>query len=349
MFTSYIILDLQRLVCARALSLRTWSSRLHTDLHALCRCHLNLQLHLAWLDSRWGHREDLLQVQGEVLYELFWMSLEKISGKVANFYMVMLSLAEGVVEACPQAVLGLLKSTFLKTNQCSCICKGIFRKIISKDRDISDMWTVLEYVGIALSILSITKRCVTWWMTRGPAQGTSPPSSHSIKAALGFFLPHIAFRTTALAFCWRFLGYNTLWSMAIILLHTIVTFAYLYKNEEIPRSKEGLLFSAVLSLLAPLAFLPDERSHRLLMKRTLVCINIVLLSTLDQISQFWPDIPIFYRSTIWPDFLNQVCINLVLVFTVIYIYVPPLLSSDPAFVPGRSCARKERHLGKKYL
>ena len=134
------------------------------------------------------------------------MSLEKISGKVANFYMVMLSLAEGVVEACPQAVLGLLKSTFLKTNQCSCICKGIFRKIISKDRDISDMWTVLEYLGIAFSILSITKRCVTWWMTRGPAQGTPPPSSHSIKAALGFFLPHIAFRTTALAFCWRFLG-----------------------------------------------------------------------------------------------------------------------------------------------
>ena len=148
------------------------------------------------------------------------------------------------------------------------------------------MWTVLEYIGIALSILSITKRCVTWWMTRGPAQGTPPPSSHSIKAALGFFLPHIAFRTTALAFCWRFLGYNTLWSISIILLHTIVTFAYLYKNEEIPRSKEGLLFSAVLSLLAPLAFLPDERSHRLLMKRTLVCINIVLLSTLDQISQF---------------------------------------------------------------
>ena len=170
--------------------------------------------------------------------------------------------------------------------QCYFTCKGIFRKIIRHDTDISDMWTVLEYIGIALSILSITKRCVTWWMTRGPAQGTPPPSSHSIKAALGFFLPHIAFRTTALAFCWRFLGYNTLWSISIILLHTIVTFAYLYKNEEIPRSKEGLLFSAVLSLLAPLAFLPDERSHRLLMKRTLVCINIVILSTLNQIIQF---------------------------------------------------------------
>ena len=49
------------------------------------------------------------------------MSLEKISGKVANFYMVMLSLAEGVVEACPQAVLGLLESTFLKTNECNII------------------------------------------------------------------------------------------------------------------------------------------------------------------------------------------------------------------------------------
>ena len=197
--------------------------------------------------------------------------------------------------------------------QCYFTWKGIFRKIIRHDIDISEMWTVLEYVGIALSILSITKRCVTWWMTRGPAQGTSPPSSHSIKAALGFFLPHIAFRTTALAFCWRFLGYNTLWSMSIILLHTIVTFAYLYKNEEIPRSKEGLLFSAVLSLLAPLAFLPDERSHRLLMKRTLVCINIVLLSTLDQISQFWPDstnltrFPNFDQITeICPDFPNLI-------------------------------------------
>ena len=137
------------------------------------------------------------------------------------------------------------------------------------------MWTVLEYVGIALSILSITKRCVTWWMTRGPAQGTSPPSSHSIKAALGFFLPHITFRTTALAFCWRFLGYNTLWAVAIVLLHTIATFVFLYRAEEKSRSKDGLIFSAVLSVLVPLAFYPDERSHRILMKRTLVCKNII--------------------------------------------------------------------------
>ena len=132
----------------------------------------------------------------------------------------------------------------------------------------------IGYIGIALSILSITKRCATWWMTRGPAQGPSPPSSHWIMAVLFFFLPHIAFRTTALAFCWRFLGYNTLWAVAIILLHTIATFVFLYRAEEKPRSKDQLIFSAVPSVLVPLAFLPDERSHRVLMRRTLVCKNI---------------------------------------------------------------------------
>ena len=133
----------------------------------------------------------------------------------------------------------------------------------------------MGYIGIGLSILSITKRCVTWWMTRGPAQEPSPPVCHSIMAALFFFLPHIAFRTTSLAFCWRFLGYNTLWAVAIVLLHTIAIFVFLYRAEEKPRSKDGLIFSAVLSVLVPLAFYPDERSHRILMKRTLVCKNII--------------------------------------------------------------------------
>ena len=94
-------------------------------------------------------------------------------------------------------------------------------------------------------------------------------------AALFFFLPHIAFRTTALAFCWRFLGYHTVWAVAIILLHTFATFAFLYRAEENSRSKDGLFFSAVLSVLVPLAFRPDERSHRILMKRTLVRKNIL--------------------------------------------------------------------------
>ena len=167
------------------------------------------------------------------------------------------------------------------------ICEGIFIKFIELPRTTMEYPNkmiglprttdnaTMEYIGIALSILSITKRCVTWWMTRGPAQEPSPPLCHSIMGALFFFLPHIAFRTTALAFCWRFLGYNTLWAVAIILLHTIATFAFLYRAEKNSRSKDGLIFSAVLSLLVPLAFLPDERSHRILMKRTLVCKNII--------------------------------------------------------------------------
>ena len=151
---------------------------------------------------------------------------------------------------------------------------------IGIDRD------TMGYIGIALSILSITKRCTTWWMTRGPAQGPSPPSCHSIMGALFFFLPHIAFRTTALAFCWRFLGYNTLWAIAIILLHTIATFVLLYRAEEKSLSKEGLIFSAVLSVLVPLAFLPDERSHRVLMRRTLVCKNISRFDHLFFVANF---------------------------------------------------------------
>ena len=167
------------------------------------------------------------------------------------------------------------------------ICEGIFIKFIEIPRTTMEYPNkiiglprttdnaTMEYIGIALSILSITKRCTTWWMTRGPAQEPSPPLCHSIMAALFFFLPHIAFRTTSLAFCWRFLGYNTLWAVAIVLLHTIATFVFLYRAEEKSRSKDGLIFSAVLSVLVPLAFYPDERSHRILMKRTLVCKNII--------------------------------------------------------------------------
>ena len=173
--------------------------------------------------------------------------------------------------SCPRS---FEKNIFHPINAVLYIYEGIFIKTIELTRP-TDNNATMEYIGIALSILSITKRCATWWMTRGPAQGPSPPSSQWIKAALFFFLPHIAFRTTALAFCWRFLGYNTLWAVAIVLLHTIATFVFLYRAEEKPRSKDGLIFSAVLSVLVPLAFYPDERSHRILMKRTLVCKNII--------------------------------------------------------------------------
>ena len=139
---------------------------------------------------------------------------------------------------------------------------------------------ILDYVAIAFSLLSITRRCVNWWMTRGPMEGPSPPFTHSLKAAIFYFLPHMLFRSTALAFCCRFLGYNAIWPIAIIVLHTIVTFLFLHKKEENVRSRYGLVFTAVLSLFAPLALFPDESSHRALMKRTILCKTVVFLFTL---------------------------------------------------------------------
>ena len=146
-----------------------------------------------------------------------------------------------------------------------------------------------DYGGIALSLLSITKRCTNWWMTRGPLEGPSPPCSHSLKAGVFYFLPHMVFRSTALAFCCRFLGYNAIWPIAIIVLHTIVTSLFFYKKEENVRSRDGLFFTAFISLCAPLALFPDESSHRALMKRTILCKGVVFLSTLIYIFIF-PDL-----------------------------------------------------------
>ena len=139
---------------------------------------------------------------------------------------------------------------------------------------------IFDYGGIAFSILSITRRCVNWWMTRGPIEGPSPPFTHSLKAATLYFLPHMLFRSTALAICCRFLGYNAIWPIAIIVIHTGLSFLFLHKKEENVRSRSGLFLSAILSLFAPLALFPDESSHRALMKRTILCQNIVFLFTL---------------------------------------------------------------------
>ena len=149
---------------------------------------------------------------------------------------------------------------------------------------------ILDFGGIALSLLSITKRCVNWWMTRGPLEGPSPPFLHSLKAAAFYFLPHMLFTSTALAFSCRFLGYNAIWPIGVIVLHTIVTCLFLYKREENVRGRDGLFFSAVLSLFAPLALFPDEWSHRALMKRTILCKNIVFLFTFICIAVLPPEL-----------------------------------------------------------
>ena len=237
-----------------------------------------------------------------------------MSGKDANSYLLLLRMAEVLMEACPQAVLGDLAKLIVgnlqelkilsNVNLCSdkvtwratnvvlqrLFFAGIFRKIVEGPSDdpeipipipeipILDM--IFDYGGIAFSILSITRRCVNWWMTRGPMEGPSPPFTHSLKAATFYFLPHMLFRSTALAFCCRFLGYNAIWPIAIIVIHTGVSFFFLHKKEENVRSKNGLFLSAILSLFAPLALFPDESSHRALMKRTILCKNIVFLFTL---------------------------------------------------------------------
>lgn len=226
-----------------------------------------------------------------------------MSGKDANSYLLLLRMAEVLMEACPQAVLGDLAKLIVgnlqelkilsNVNLCSdkvtwratnvvlqrLFFAGIFRQIVEGPSD-DPLDMIFDYGGIAFSILSITRRCVNWWMTRGPMEGPSPPFTHSLKAATFYFLPHMLFRSTALAFCCRFLGYNAIWPIAIIVIHTGVSFFFLHKKEENVRSRNGLFLSAILSLFAPLALFPDESSHRALMKRTILCKNIVFLFTL---------------------------------------------------------------------
>ena len=99
-----------------------------------------------------------------------------------------------------------------------------------------------------------------------------------------FFLTHIVFRTTALAFCAAFMGYYLLVPVVFAILVGVCILIPLYRKEVEEDDDNDveytLPFSLALTLLVPISLESNASSHRKLMKITLTLTNILLLLSL---------------------------------------------------------------------
>ena len=105
----------------------------------------------------------------------------------------------------------------------------------------------------------------------------------TLKACL-FFLTHIVFRTTALAFCAAYMGYYFLVPVFFAILVGVCILIPLYRKEveegDSSLAEVTLPVSLALTLLAPISVASNFSSHRKLMKRTLTLTNILLILSL---------------------------------------------------------------------
>ena len=139
-----------------------------------------------------------------------------------------------------------------------------------------------QYIGIAASLLSITKGCGEWWTRsrEGSMDDTKwttkdAPLSTTLQVSL-FFLPHVLFRTSAWAFVGAFLGYFALGPIALAVFIVIGLAVYsFFKYDE-----DGVVFSLALTIFAPTLFVSGEACNRSLMKRAITVFTSILLLSL---------------------------------------------------------------------
>ena len=131
-----------------------------------------------------------------------------------------------------------------------------------------------QYVGLAASLASLVKGCSDWWVRQ--AKGMKEPTlMETVKASL-FFLPHMLFRLAGLTFCAAFMGYYILIPVCFVLAVNIVNFLHLFCQHP----SDNLFATLALTFVAPIATDSEEKSNRILMKRTITLATSVLLITL---------------------------------------------------------------------
>ena len=136
-----------------------------------------------------------------------------------------------------------------------------------------------QYVGIAASLLSITKGCGEWWV-RSRRGIKDAPLSKTIQASL-FFLPHVLFRTTSLAFIGAFLGYFALGPIALAIAIIIgISASVACRGEDV---SDTLPLTLAVTIFAPTLYNSSGTSDRALMKRAITIFTLMLLLSLTLI------------------------------------------------------------------
>ena len=107
-------------------------------------------------------------------------------------------------------------------------------------------------------------------------QAKDAPLSQTLKVSL-FFLPHVIFRSSALAFTAAFLGYFALIPISLAVTIVFGTCCHLYI-----RTMAGgdTMYTLIATVFAPIAVAAGRRSDRTLMKRAITIFTIILLMCL---------------------------------------------------------------------
>ena len=141
-----------------------------------------------------------------------------------------LRMGEIVGESCPQAMLGkFLKSNGKLVRVRLIVCSGIYIQIILGP---SKTTSVLQYLGIAASLISISKATFDWWVRSSKSyRNPDPTFLETLKAAL-FFTPHLIFRTVGMTVCAGFLGCYVICPTTIIVIVVLCNYLALYKKRK---------------------------------------------------------------------------------------------------------------------
>ena len=135
--------------------------------------------------------------------------------------------------------------------------------------------------GIIASFASVSKFCAEWHIFTGYNTGRSeypnpipPEFSSSLKAML-FFAPHVIFRTGSSAFVLAYLKLYALIPLAVFLIISISIWSLVYKYSW--KVRIGRLIFLPLSIFTPTVTGPEEKSHRRLLKATMLSSTVILL------------------------------------------------------------------------
>ena len=148
-----------------------------------------------------------------------------------------------------------------------------------------DTARTLQYVGITASLLSITKGCAEWWVRSRDANyfafdfdfvTRDAPISKTLQASM-YFLPHILFRTSALAFAAAFLGYYSLIPTISAIL-VVFCLCWNHRADEDDDDEGG--WTCIATVFAPIALAAGSPYSRTLMKRGITIFTTILLLSL---------------------------------------------------------------------
>ena len=141
---------------------------------------------------------------------------------------------------------------------------------------------IMQYLGMAVSLISLTKGCATWMLFTGfnvfkhfgNTKKQIPVSLSSVVKSLAFFLPHVVFRITAMSVSLAFLRK---WGL-IPCIVDVVTHVILIRIVDV-RDK-SLFISFPMTLLSPTVAVPTAKNHQHFLKLSILASSIIQLLTL---------------------------------------------------------------------